>query len=327
MNDKPNSIATVEFHLCGNLGIITKQVGIGDDGRGTTGKVDTLVSDCSVFIIVKCGSGMNNLSFAVDPRREPKRTVDCGFSKPIPSSPDWESFGDSMDKIHLDLSPLEISGAELSSASPYDQLNRETEARSFLSGAQVHTRAQEVLYDLFLGVLPPDNTVLQNLQNGQSLESQIALVVGGDQFFAASGNDNSTFVVKAYRGLVDRDPTQWEVDAAVSDLNGYWLWVEQECEPQPCTVDGICMPEPGENSCGYWEWYQITREEFIWGLLTTHEFHQVTAGFMYGVQLRRIGTPAEIEELAYHMDAFGLKEGAVRLLGSQEFFEKSTNPW
>lgn len=87
------------------------------------------------------------------------------------------------------------------------------------------------------------------------------------------------------------------------------------------------MPEPGENSCGYWEWYQITREEFVWSLLTTHEFHQVAAGFMYGVQLRRIGTPAEIEELAYHMDAFGLKEGAVRLLGSQEFFEKSTNPW
>lgn len=48
---------------------------------------------------------------------------------------------------------------------------------------------------------------------------------------------------------------------------------------------------------------------------------------MYGIQNRRIATTTEIEDQAYYVGSMGLKEGAVRLLKSMEFFNKSTQPW
>jgi hypothetical protein len=53
------------------------------------------------------------------------------------------------------------------------------------------------------------------------------------------------------------------------------------------------------------------------------EFHQVVAGYSYGIQMRRVANASEIEDHAYYIGAYGLKESGVRLLKSLEFFNKS----
>jgi hypothetical protein len=336
VNDRPNSLANVGIQLCplgaGNLSI---NVGIGADGRGTTGRVETGANQCSVFVTVTCANpNVPGQAFAVNPARESKRTVNCQFAQPVSSNPGWESLSDSFDRIHLDENPQVYSAAQAqaegSSLSPYDEANREIIARSFLNESNTNLRHANVLYDLLLDTTPPDNTVFQNLQAGQSSEAQIVYIVAGDQFFAASNNDNATFVRKAYNKLLNREPTQWESDQAVSDLNGYWysIWVEDPCEPPLCTVDGICDPPPPEP-CGHWEWqwYQMNRNEFAWQIVDSHEHDQVLANFMYGIQMRRQATSSEIESQAYHIGSYGMKEGGVRLLKTLEFFNKSTNPW
>ena len=170
-----------------------------------------------------------------------------------------------------------------------------------------------MLYDWLLRTTPPDGTVLQNLESGQTTESQIVYIVAGQQFFAASNNNYATFVTKAYQRLLDRNPTQWELDSAVEDLTGYWVY---ECDPG-------CQ----QKSCCYRVEYRKTRSAFTWEILRSHEFHQVAAGYMCGLILRRVPTATEIEDEAYYIGSYGLKEGAVRLLKGEEYFSKSTQPW
>ena len=180
------------------------------------------------------------------------------------------------------------------------------------------------MYDGLLGTSPPDGTVVQNLDADYSLESQAAYIIGGSAYFARADNNNSTFVTNVYRQLLQRDPAQWERDAAVEELNGYWRWVSQPCPPE-CFVG--CEPPPGD--CGWWEWYQKTRDEFAWQIVSSHEFHQAGAKMLvYGKHLRRDGTATEIENLAYYMDSTGrVLEGAVSILRLDEFYNKSIQPW
>ncbi len=51
------------------------------------------------------------------------------------------------------------------------------------------------------------------------------------------------------------------------------------------------------------------------------------AGFMCGIQVRRPATTTEIENQAYYIGAYGLKEGTVSLLKSPEFYSRSAQPW
>jgi len=115
----------------------------------------------------------------------------------------------------------------------------------------------------------------------------------------------------------------------VQDLNGYWVFIEQECQPNCFWIDGYyyCDEKQPPPPCGHWEWYQKSREQFAWGTISSHEFHEVAARYMYGIQFRRLATTTEIEDQAYYVGLMGLKEGAVRLLKSTEFFSKSTQPW
>ncbi len=158
-------------------------------------------------------------------------------------------------------------------------------------------------------------------------ESQVVALVAGNQFFANSNYDNRTFVTNAYNKLLERNPAQWELDSAAADLNGYWIYVEDPCpEPEPCMIDGPCMPIGGECG-GHNEWYQKSRDEFVWELVSSHEFRQCAAAIMQGIQLRRNPSSTEVENLAYHIGTYGLKEGAVRVLKGQEYFDKSVQPW
>jgi hypothetical protein len=218
---------------------------------------------------------------------------------------------------------------ESCSADPYNETNREAEVRSFLSDHETNSRQATVLFDWLLSTTPPDSTVLQNLDAGLSTESQIVYIVAGSQFFAASNNDNSTFVRETYRALLNREPAQWELDSAVQDLNGTWYFVEQSCDDDCIWFEGYYYcPEPRPiPPCGYWYWYQKSREQFASETISTHEFHEVAAAYMYGIQIRRIAATSEIEDHAYYIGSMGLKEGAVRLLKSVEFFNKSTQPW
>ncbi len=212
--------------------------------------------------------------------------------------------------------------------SPNDEANREAAARSFFNETDTNARQQEILYRWLLGTAPPDNSVLTRLESGYSTESPIVYLVAGNEFFSQSNNDNKIFVENAYARLLDRQPTSWELDSAVNDLNGYWLWVEDECEQTLCTVDGICMPaDSSDPNCGHWEWYQLTREDFAWDIVWSYEFRQVAAGYFFGIQMRRVATDTEINDHAVFLGAYGLKEGALRLAKSSEFFEKSTKPW
>ncbi len=215
---------------------------------------------------------------------------------------------------------------EASTVSPYDDANREAEVRALLATEESYARQAFVLYDVLLESTPPDDVVKQNLASGYSVESQIVHLVASDTFFAATNHDHSSFVTKTYRYLLDRDPMDWKHDEAVMSLDGYWLWIEDDCVPALCTEDGVCMPADTET-CGHWEWYQITREEFTWNIIGSHEFRQVAAGFIFGIQLRRLATSSEIEDHAFYIAAYGLKEGTIRILKSAEFFEKSTHPW
>jgi len=339
VNDKPSTVANLSVLITGDSylagSILHFSIAIDQTGKGAI-RVDTFghgPADITDFV---CGSGfrppqLQDINFThIVLSGNPKRTVDCQFTKPIPAAAGWESFSDSMDKVHLDKNPEIVMPIEALSADPYDETNREGAARYFLTQHETNVRQASVLYDLFLGATPPDNTVLQNLDAGQSTESQIVYIVAGSQFFAASNNDNSTFVRDTYRALLNRDPAQWELDSAVQNLNGYWYFVEESCE-EGCLwiLEGYYYcPEPRPTPpCGHWEYYQRTREQFASETVSTHEFHQVASHFMYGIQNRRIATTTEIEDQAYSVGAMGLKEGAVRLLKSLEFFSKSTQPW
>lgn len=339
VNDKPSTGANFSVLITGNSilagSILSFFIPIDQTGKGAI-RVDTRGHgpvDITDFV---CGSGLRppqlqDINFRhIVLSNNPKRTVDCQFTRPIPAAAGWVSFSDSMDKVHLDENPQVPMPLEASTASPYDELNREAAARSFLSEHRTYERQASVLHDWLLNTTPPDNTILQNLEAGQSTESQIVLIASGAQFFAASNNDNSTFVRNTHRALLNRDPAQWELDSAVQDLNGYWYFVEQSCE-EGCLwiMEGYYYcPEPRPTPpCGHWEYYQKTREQFASETVSTHEFHQVASRFMYGIQNRRIATTTEIEDQAYYVGSMGLKEGAVRLLKSLEYFQKSTQPF
>ncbi len=216
---------------------------------------------------------------------------------------------------------------EGSTSDPNVESNRESATRAFLGEYRTHTQEQTALYDWLLTSSAPNNQVLQNLQAGASAESQVVALVAGNQFFANRNNDNRTFVTNAYGKLLERNPAQWEADSAVADLNGYQIFIEEPCPPPPCTGDGFCMEEEPEGSCGYYEWYQKSRDELAWELVSSHELHQCAAAIMQGIQLRRNPTSTEVESIAYHIGAYGLKEGAVRVLKGQEYFDKSVQPW
>jgi hypothetical protein len=231
-----------------------------------------------------------------------------------------------MDKVNLDENPQEYMPLEALTADPNGELNREAAARSFLSEHRTYERQASVLYDWLLNTTLPDNTILQNLEAGQSIESQIVLIASGEQFFAASNSDNAVFVQRVYARLLDRNPAQWELDSAVQDLNGYSYLVEESCEEDCYWIfEGYYYcPEPRPDPpCGHWEWYQKTRDAYAWEIVSTHEFHQVVAGYSYGIEMRRVANASEIEDQAYYIGAYGLKESGVRLLKSLEYFNKS----
>lgn len=212
---------------------------------------------------------------------------------------------------------------------PNSEANREIVVRSFLGQSDVLARKAEVIYNWLLEGPPPNNTVYQNLLAGQSIESQVVYVAAGNDFFAANGSTNSGFVTAIYNRFLDRDPTAWELDDAVYELNGYWVLVEEECEENCLWFDGayICDEPPPTPPCGQWVWYQRTRSDVVWDIVSSHEHHQVLAELSYGIQLRREATPSEVEAQAYHIGWYGIKEGAVRVLKTLEFFNKSTDPW
>jgi len=341
VNDQPNRVAIYTACYPANSPIfngacIQHQIGIDSTGKGDI-RIDVGVTGLVNISGFVCGSGTSpTLPPGFTPislSSNPKRTVDCQFNKPIPSSTGWESLDDSLDKIHLDQNPqLSYSPPlpyEASSASPYDETNREAVVRSFLTEHNTNVRQANVLYDWLLNSTPPDSTVLQNLDAGASTESQIAYIVAGPEFLAASSNDFATFTRNVYRALLDRDPAQWEIDSAVQDLNGYWVFIEQECQPNCFWIDGYyyCDEKQPPPPCGHWEWYQKSPYDLAWEVLSSHEFHQVAARFMHGIQLRRDGSSSEIETQAFHIAAYGLKEGAVRLAKSAEYFDKSIRNW
>ena len=337
VNDKPSTTATVNMCLCGRSTFAGTCpnffVPIDATGKGFF-RFDTQ-DTCPVPFFVVCGSGklIQDPNFVFSPSSDAKRTVNCGFTTPLPASTGWRSFGDSLKMLHLDVAPSEYSSvaaaqADSSALDPSIDANRESVARSFLGEYGTNVRQADVLYDLLLGAAPPDGTVLQNLQLGQSSESQIVYIVAGQQFFADSNNDNTTFVTRVYQRLLNRNPSQWELNSAVAELNGFWIFVDEPCpllKAFLCTPDGFCMQQP--PSCGHWEWFQITRDDFAWQIVGSHEFGQVVAGFMYGIQLRRPLTATELEDQAYYIGTYGLKEGAVRPLKTLEFFGKSAQPW
>lgn len=315
VNDRPNSTATVQFNLCGAFAgqVDTRSVAIGADGRGQTPKVDTQANNCSVFVVVNCANAPISVGFAINPRFASSQTADCQFGQPLPTSTGCASFSDSLDRIHLFRNPMDYSPLESSCWDPGTETHRESLARTFLGQTPTLEAEQAGLYNWLLETTPPDSLVLQNLQAGQSAESQIVLLVAGNQFFAQAGNNNGQFVTNAYRRLLDRDPTTYEHSAAVENLDGYWIWVEDD----PCPY----------RSCGHHEFYQQTRTQFTWGVVNSHEFRQVAAKTMYGIEIRRHGDSSEIETQAYHIGSYGLKEGAVRVLKTPEFYNKTTQPW
>jgi len=334
VNDKPSTVAqftacfgsdTIFSGACQPFGIPIDNTGKGKVRIETGGR-----SPVNIATPFQCGSGvLITLPAGFTPiilSRDPKRTMDCQFTQPIPAAAGWVSFSDSLDKVNLDENPQVYLPMEALTISSFDELNREAAARSFLSEHRSYERQVSVLYDWLLSTTPPDNTILQNLEAGQSLESQIVLIASGAQFFAASNSDNAVFVQRVYARLLDRSPAQWELDSAVQDLNGYWYLVEESCD-EGClwTMEGYYdCPEPRPDPpCGHWEYYQKTRDAYVWETASAHEFHQVVAGYSYGIQMRRVANASEIEDHAYYIGAYGLKESAVRLLKSLEFFNKS----
>jgi hypothetical protein len=335
VNDQPSTSAHVFISFCGVGAVqyggyspVGFQIQIGIDGKGSRW-IDTY--DYCVVNITQfwCGSGL--IISPPDPFLNPpsnaKRTFNCQYTQPIPAAVGWPNFSDSMDMIHLDKNPRIVCPIESSSLDPYDEANREIVARGFLGEAETISRQAHALYEWLLVTNPPDSTVENALLSGQSSESQIAYIAAGGQFYSASGGTNSGFVTKVYNKLLGRNPDSWEVDVAVVDLDGYWLWVEEECEPDCIWIDGYYYCDEKQPPCGHDEWYHKTRSEFVWEILSSDEFHQVAARYMYGIQLRRTATPSEIEDQAFHIGAFGLKEGAVRLLKTSQFFNKSRDPW
>jgi hypothetical protein len=336
VNDTPLGTATVSICLCttsqGSPPPCQQiQVPIGAEGTGTTGQRETF-STCTVFVSVLCASGVIHNALAVSPvgisAPGPKLTVNCQTVSFGSSDPGWLSFNNVNKAIHLDEGPDASPPFQYSSVSPYDEIEREGAARYFLSQNEANARQANVLYAWLWGTSPPDNTVLQNLNAGQSTESQIVYLVSSETFFADSGFDNGNFVFDAYGLLLDRGPTQWEYDAAVQDLDGYWVYEEQGCDENCFWFDGnyICDPAP-PPPCGHWEWHQKSRWQFAWEMVSSFEFAQVSARYMYGVQMRREASANEITNQAYHIVWYGLKEGAVRLMKSWEYFQNSTNPW
>lgn len=334
VNDRPSRTAYVYVSFCGN-GILqygASPVGfpidIGGNGKGSRW-VDTY-DYCVVNITyLQCGSGL--IIFPPDaflnPPSNAKRTFNCQYTQPIPPSTGWPSFSDSMDGTHLDKNPQIVSSIETSSLNPYDEGDREIVGRGFLVEAETISRQAYMLYSWLLVSNPPDSTVENNLLAGQSSESQIAYITAGGEFYSASGGTNSGYVTRVYNKLLNRNPNSWELDTAVADLNGYWVWVEEECEPDCIWIDGYYYCEEKQPPCGHEEWYQKTRSEFAWEIPSAHEFHQVAARYMYGIQLRRNADSSETESQAFHIGAYGLKEGAVRLLKTGEYLNKSRDPW
>ncbi len=251
-----------------------------------------------------------------------KRTFDCRLDPP--SSMNCDTLYNTLRRIER----FENSTPDGTCSSyPPDfglESIRELFVRDFGAQHATHQREAEAMYSWLLDASPPDNTIVQNLDAGYSLEWAGSYIMGGSQFFAEASNNNGTFVSHVYQAVLLRDPAQWERDAAVEELNGYWRWVYQPCPPE-CFEGG----EPPPGDCGWWEWYQKSRDEFAWQILASHEFHQVVANTLgYAMQLRRAPTATEVENLSYYMDSTSSAlEGAVVVLRSAEFYQKSPQPW
>ncbi len=334
VNDKPQGTAQITMCFCGMSPLTgtCPPFNVSIDSTGTGIFVKDTGDTCPVSFAVVCADGqIRNANPALFPSAGGKATVNCGFTGSAPPTVGWQSIGGSLDILHLDVGPEQyssaaVAGAQSSSLDVQIEGNRESVARGFLGEQVVIDRTANVLYSWLLGQAPPDSSVAQSLAAGSSVESQVVSLVSGQQFFASSNSDNAAFVSNAYQLLLNRTPAQWESSSAVNDLNGYWIWVQDPCEPPPCTSDGYC-PDPPKQGCGHYEWYQLSRAEFAWQIVDTHEFGQVAAAFTVGVQLRRAPTSTEIEDQATYVNSYGLREAAVRLLKSSEFLSKSPNPW
>lgn len=161
VNDKPSTWANFSVLITGNSylagQILPFSIPIDQTGKGAI-RVNTFGHgpvDITDFV---CGSGFRpplTLEFKhINLQNNPKRTVDCQFVKPIPAAAGWESFSDSMDKVHLDKNPEIVSPIAASSADPYNEANRESAARSFLSQHETNVRQANVLYDCMLSTTP-----------------------------------------------------------------------------------------------------------------------------------------------------------------------------
>ncbi len=314
VNDTPNGTAFVRFIF--NLVEAPFSVFIGPDGRGSV-TYDTGAQNIGT-VFITCANGKTiqpATGISLSPASNSSVTVDCQTATVVHNPASCQSLYNATRRIDR-IEPPVLDATCNGYPSDFSvQTTRTQFVTDFSAQTATHQAEANQLYSWLLNTTPPDSTVLNNLNVGQSLESQVIYIASGSAFFSAAGGTNSNFVTRCYHLLLARDPTSTESSNAVHLLNGFW--------GNACVY---CASDPPCGTC----WVQDTRDQWLADTIVySNEFYQVSGTvLLYGAHLGRAPSSTEISNLATQMVTSGfLQGGAIPITSSSEFFQDSATLW
>jgi hypothetical protein len=315
VNDLPYGYATVHFFFTQNQP--TFSVPIDANGKGSI-TWDTGLTNPGTATVQCANGGLINggNAIALNPNSNSGVTVDCQSYAVAHDPASCRTLYNAMRRVDRIQPPVDDGTCDAYPPDFSNQANRTLLVTNFAGQSDTHQAEANLLYSWLLNTTPPDGTVVNNLNAGQSLESQAVYIAAGGAFYSAAGGTNTNFVKRAYHLLLGRDATTEELNDAVGLLTRHWV--------TDCCVCFDCV-EPC-NRC----MYMMPRGEWISTyLVPSDEFYRVAGTvLLYGAHLSRAPSPTEISNLATQMDSAGfLQGGAIPVGSSAEFYQDSATEW